>query len=87
MYITFYIPKERRTMEKNVEQYAQVLLMAASLLDELNKKKNNPEVQAVANELRFIAEELLSERNELEKSKNLFLRLWNFIQNSLKGAK
>lgn len=71
-------------MNQDVELYATVLMQAADLLDTLNVRKKDKEITAVAIELRGIATELLNqEHDDVEKSRNIIVRLISWIKSIL----
>lgn len=71
-------------MNKDVETYAIILSKAADMLEQLNKKKNNPDVTEIVLQLRDMSATLLDkELNDTQKSANLIVRLYNYILSKL----
>lgn len=71
-------------MNLDVDTYALVLNQSADMLDALNKKKNNPDVAELSNQLRDIAKTLKDEQlNKEQKSVNLAVKLFNYIKSKL----
>lgn len=71
-------------MNKDVETYAIILGKAADMLEQLNKKKNNPDVAEIVLQLRDMSATLLDkELNDTQKSTNLIVRLYNYILSKL----
>ena len=71
-------------MNKDVETYAIILSKAADMLEQLNKKKNNPDVTEIVLQLRDMSATLLDkELNDTQKSTNLIVRLYNYILSKL----
>lgn len=71
-------------MNNDVETYAVILGKAADMLEQLNKKKNNPDVTEIVLQLRTMSATLLDkELNDTQKSTNLIVRLYNYILSKL----
>lgn len=68
----------------DLETLIYILNKAADILEQLNMKKNNPDIAELVLELRTIVEVLLDEKqDEVQKSVGLLTRIINYIKSKL----